>query len=119
MTILVPCSVADLADRVTILDIKLERITDKDKIKNVRREREALKAVWYELNPTRLTKQMGRLRAVNERIWELEDSARDPRGIKDPIYLLKSITTANDERARIKREINTLTKSEFVEEKSH
>lgn len=118
MSFLVPCSIGDLADRVTILDIKLERITDKDKIKNIRREREALKAVWYELNPTKLTKQMGRLRAVNELIWELEDLARKET-VKDPAFLLTRITRANDERARIKREINEQTKSEFVEEKSY
>lgn len=121
----VPVSVGELLDKIAILEIKAERITDPAKRANVLRELEVLREVW-DASPIAgldLADLRRALREVNERLWDIEDAIRDKERLGDFgaafIELARSVYLENDERARIKREINRLTGSALVEEKSY
>ena len=123
--LLVPVSYGELLDKIAILQIKSERIADPAKVANVRRELAALEKTW--LAHPAAVQDIARLRAdlkaVNERLWDIEDDIRDKERAKafdeEFIRLARSVYVQNDERARLKREINTALGSEFVEEKSY
>ena len=120
MPLLAPISVGDLADRITILDIKLKRLDSSAKRENVRYEHACLHAVWNSIEKpvdiAPLGKLLGKLRAANERLWDLEEEAHLPTA---DAGTLRGIIEANDERARLKRSINLLMSSDIIEEKSH
>jgi tetratricopeptide (TPR) repeat protein len=123
--ILVEVSAGELADKVTILQIKNERISDEAKLAHVRNELGVLSERWDKI----LTESPGvqetfeRLREVNEALWEIEDRIREHEGRADfgPqfVELARSVYRRNDERARLKREINDQTGSRLVEVKSY
>jgi len=123
--ILVPVSFGELLDKISILRIKSERIGDPAKRANVRRELEALERTWS-ANPAAAVDvsalEQG-LRAVNERLWEIEDAIRvkESRQEFDEAFvqLARAVYFENDERARIKRELNVALGSAYVEEKSY
>ena len=123
--ILVPVSFGELLDKVAILQIKSERMTDPAKVANVRAELSALEHTWM-AHPAAV-KDIARLRAelkaVNERLWEIEDAIRleEAAGRFDDgfVRLARSVYLENDERARIKRAINDALGSAYVEEKSY
>jgi len=123
--LLVPVSYGELLDKIAILQIKSERMTDPAKLENVRRELSALEQTWM-AHPA-AAKDIARLRAelkaVNERLWVIEDDIRDKeraRAFDDGfIQLARSVYFQNDERARIKRDINAALGSTYVEEKSY
>ncbi|ALG75516.1 hypothetical protein VY88_28315 [Azospirillum thiophilum] len=125
MPILAPVSWGELLDKITILDIKAERIADADKLANVRREREALVAVAAQADTARaeVAALIDELRAVNTTLWEVEDEIRDCERAKDfgPrfVELARQVYHTNDRRAALKRELNALLGSELVEEKSY
>ncbi len=125
MPILAPVSWGELLDKITILDIKAERIADADKLANVRREREALVAVAAQADTARaeVATLVDELRAVNTTLWEVEDEIRDCERAKDfgPrfVELARQVYHTNDRRAALKRELNGLLGSELVEEKSY
>ena len=112
----------ELIDKVTILEIKLVQITEPDKILNIRREYEVLGPMSKPL-----VSQIGdlypALAAINRRLWDIEDRIRDfeRKGDFGPGFIdaARSVYRLNDERAAIKREINRLTGSHLVEEKSY
>jgi hypothetical protein len=123
--ILVEVAPGELIDKITILEIKSERIADAGKLKNVRVEldvlaaaRDAAMAASAELAD--LTAQ---LKQVNEALWEIEDAIRDcERGQEfGPkfIELARSVYHSNDRRAALKRQINELLGSKLIEEKSY
>jgi hypothetical protein len=123
--ILVEIAPGELIDKITILEIKSERIADADKLKNVRVEldvlaaaRDAAMAASAEL--AELTAQ---LKQVNEALWEIEDAIRDCERGQDfgPkfIELARSVYHSNDRRAALKRQINKLLGSKLIEEKSY
>ncbi|MDR2873097.1 MAG: DUF6165 family protein [Xanthomonadaceae bacterium] len=123
--ILAPVSFGELLDKVAILQIKSERMSDAAKLANVRKELSALENIWV-AHPA-ATQEIGQLRAalkaVNERLWDVEDALRlKERGQEfdaDFIRLARSVYFENDERARIKKEINLTLGSDYVEEKSY
>ena len=124
-TILVPIAPGELLDKITILEIKLERIGDAAKLANVRREFEALDAVRSGKLPASaaLDDATARLKAVNEELWVIEDDIRDCErggdfGAKF-VELARAVYRTNDRRAAIKKEINLLLGSDLVEEKSY
>lgn len=123
--ILIPIAPGELIDKITILEIKSERITDADKLENVRRELEMLLAKQTShLPPDERTQDMAeRLKEVNGRIWDLEDLIRDCERGEDfgELFLdtARKIYRTNDERAAIKKEINLYLGSAIVEEKSY
>jgi hypothetical protein len=121
----VPVSAAELIDKITILEIKLDRIADAVKRANVRRELELLKAAREETLPPspELVALTTHLRAVNERLWDVENGVRECEAAGDFgdrfVALARSVYTSNDERAALKRRINELLGSAIVEEKSY
>ncbi|CBS91657.1 conserved protein of unknown function (plasmid) [Azospirillum lipoferum 4B] len=125
MPILAPVSWGELLDKITILDIKSERIADADKLANIRREREALVAVAAQADTARpeVAALIDELRAVNTTLWEVEDEIRDCERAKDfgPrfVELARQVYHTNDRRAALKRDLNRLLGSELVEEKSY
>ncbi|HHW4680084.1 MAG TPA: DUF6165 family protein [Xylella taiwanensis] len=123
--ILVPVSFGELLDKIAILQIKSERITDVAKLINVRNELSALEKVWMAYPPTasEIPRLRAELKAVNERLWVIEDEIRLKEKAqafdKEFIHLARSVYFENDERARIKKEINLALDSPYVEEKSY
>lgn len=123
--ILVPVSFGELLDKIAILQIKSERMTDEAKLVNVRHELAALERTWmaHPASGREVAQLRAQLKAVNERLWEIEDDIRDADagGVFDQgfIELARAVYLNNDERARIKRELNLALGSAFVEEKSY
>jgi Family of unknown function (DUF6165) len=121
----VPISVGELVDKVTILEIKSEKISDAGKRANIRREFDALQRVLTPLltaTPA-LADLKADLRSINETLWRIEDDIRDCERRRDFgerfIELARSVYQTNDRRAATKRRIDELTGSDLVEEKSY
>jgi tetratricopeptide (TPR) repeat protein len=121
----VEVSWGELLDKISILEIKAERMTSRASAANVRRELEHLNSTLSGLAPLPLyvKKKYSSLRATNEKLWDLEDAVRvcesDKRFDSHFVELARNIYKFNDERAKLKQEINAMTKSAFVEEKQH
>lgn len=121
----VPVSFGELLDKIAILEIKAERISDPAKLVNVRRELDALLATWaaHPASHIGITPMRAALKAVNERLWVIEDDIRlkEKAQAFDPefIRLARAVYVENDERAKIKKEINLALGSTYVEEKSY
>ncbi|MEO5623297.1 MAG: DUF6165 family protein [Dokdonella sp.] len=124
-TISVPVSHGELIDKITILEIKSERIGDATKRTNVRNELDLLNATWSADAGSRtdIATARAQLRAVNEALWEIEDRIRLKEKSRafdaEFIELARSVYIRNDERAAIKRVINETLGSTLVEEKSY
>lgn len=119
-----PVSVGELLDKVTILRIKAARIPDEAKLAHVRAELAALEAVTAAVPATpTLDALLDALQATNETLWEVEDALRDCEARSDfgPdfVRLARAVYVTNDRRAGLKREVNRLTGSALVEEKSY
>jgi Family of unknown function (DUF6165) len=121
----VPVSPGELLDKITILRIKSQRIGDADKLANVRLELDLLQRTWATLgSATAIVAADERaLQAVNEQLWDIEDRIRDKEAARsfdqDFIELARAVYHRNDERAAIKKRINTALGSRIVEEKSY
>lgn len=123
-TILVPISPGELIDKITILRIKSKRMTDPQKLANVRHELELLEKTWKEaLGADDVSAEERALEEVNARLWVIEDDIRDKEAARafDArfIELARAVYIENDERAAIKKRINTRLGSRIVEEKSY
>lgn len=123
--ITVPVSFGELLDKISILQIKSERMSDEAKLANVRRELSALEKTWM-AHPAAggdIARLRAELKAVNERLWDIEDEVRlkEKAGSFDQAFveLARSVYQQNDERARIKKAINLALGSSYVEEKSY
>ena len=125
MSILIPVSAGELADKITILRVKAERIGHPDKERNVRHELALLEEAAREHLPDNIEMRalMRELTQVNARLWEIEDGKRDCERRQDfgPefVELARAVYIENDRRADVKRRINMLTGSQIVEEKSY
>jgi len=112
----------ELLDKLTILEIKLRNISDVAKNKNVKKEYEYLLTVAQFIEGFSV-ELLGDLSIVNQQIWEIEDKIREKERKKEFdqefIELARSVYFKNDERSRIKKQINIKTESEFIEEKSY
>ena len=123
--ILAPVSVGELLDKIAILEIKRDRMTDPAKLANVRKELGALETIWAERRESRIDVSSLRaaLRQVNEKLWDIEDEIRvlehRQRFDAEFIRLARAVYFTNDERARLKRELNQTLGSAFVEEKQY
>ncbi|MCC6348685.1 MAG: hypothetical protein IT347_03720 [Candidatus Eisenbacteria bacterium] len=121
----VQTSPGEFLDKLTILEIKAERISDASKLVNVRRELELLRATWAAspLAARDVTALTAELKAVNERLWEIEDEIRACEAARDFgagfVELARAVYRTNDRRAEIKRELNLALGSELIEEKSY
>lgn len=118
-------SVGEFLDKVTILEIKSERIKDAAKLENVRKELNILRQTWQNspFSQKDIAAEIAELKEINERLWEIEDYIRDKEseGAFDEqfIKLARSVYVTNDERAAVKRRINVKVGSNLVEEKSY
>ncbi|MEY4762515.1 MAG: hypothetical protein RLZZ200_2371 [Pseudomonadota bacterium] len=123
--LLAPVSPGELIDKLTILRIKSQRISDATKLANVRRELEVLTQCWQRSpwGASDIRTDEAALLAVNERLWDIEDRIRDKERAKafdaEFIELARSVYIQNDDRAAIKKRINTALGSTIVEEKSY
>jgi Family of unknown function (DUF6165) len=121
----VPISPGELLDKITILRIKSQRMTDPKKLANVRLELDALEETWKNSVYARVDVEndVGALHAVNERLWRIEDDIRDKERAQafdaEFIRLARAVYLENDERAAIKRRLNLKLGSGLVEEKSY
>src|SRR6185437_54727 len=120
-----PVSYGELIDKITILEIKSERMTDATKLANVRDELQLLNALWAgdSVSHTDISGERAELKRINEALWGIEDEIRakernqafDARFIE----LARTVYHANDKRAAVKRAINLKLGSRLVEEKSY
>jgi len=122
--ILVPVSPGELLDKITILRIKAQRIGDAQKRANVRHELELLEKVWRDaLGGRDVSTEERELEQVNARLWDIEDDIRAKEAAqtfdRGFIELARAVYFENDERAAIKKRINTKLGSRIVEEKSY
>lgn len=121
----VPISPGELIDKITILQIKSARMTDAAKVANVRTELELLEATWRSSDhrSSDIAAEWEALRRINEQLWDIEDDIRDKERAKafdqKFIELARAVYVTNDERAAVKRQINTKLGSRIVEEKSY
>jgi hypothetical protein len=121
----VPVSPGELLDKITILRIKSQRMSDPDKLRNVRLELEALQDTWTGSTyaAVDVDADVNALMTVNERLWVIEDDIRDKERAQafdaEFIRLARAVYVENDERAAIKRRINLKLGSAIVEEKSY
>jgi hypothetical protein len=125
MVISIPVSWGELVDKITILEIKMDRIPDAEKRANIKKERQSLRLLFTEncSEPEKIMEFKEKLLAVNEKLWVIEDDIRRCEKNKDFsqrfIELARAVYINNDKRAELKREINTVLKSELFEEKSY
>jgi hypothetical protein len=123
--LLVPISPGELIDKITILEIKSARMTDASKLHNVRTELTLLNETWRasDFSRTDISAEWAGLRDVNGQLWDIEDKIRDKERDSqfdaEFIELARAVYVTNDERAAIKRRINTRLGSALVEEKSY
>ena len=121
----VPVSFGELLDKIAILEIKSERIKDAAKLVNVRRELEALLGTWaaHPASQVEIASLRAALKAVNERLWVIEDDIRIKEKAQafdqEFIRLARAVYFENDERAKVKKDINLALGSTYVEEKSY
>lgn len=121
----IPVSFGEAADKVTILEIKRERIADPGKIANIEVELELLRRAL--LQHTRGVAAFGplfdRLKDINGRLWDVEENIRECENQGDfgPefVRLARAVYQTNDERTRVKREVDLLFGSALLEEKSY
>lgn len=118
-------AIGELIDKMTILEIKTERIQDEEKLYNIYTELDSLQKTfdqWIDIHPE-LETLIAQLKAANEALWVTEDLIRDKEREKlfdnEFIQLARKVYLQNDERCRIKRKINELLGSRLVEEKSY
>ena len=130
MSVVVPVSWGELVDKITILEIKAEKLSDSAKRANVIKEltelsqvRDAHLACIGAGVIEGLHKLAMQLREINTTLWRVEDDIRECERQKDFgsvfIDLARAVYVTNDKRAELKREINLLLGSALVEEKSY
>jgi len=121
----VPISPGELLDKITILRIKSQRMSDPQKVRNVRVELAALQETWSSsaYAGIDIAADIEALQTVNERLWVIEDDIRDKERAQsfdaEFIRLARAVYIENDERAAIKRRINVTLGSSIIEEKSY
>ena len=133
MLIKAPISVGELVDKITILEIKQEKINDKQKLENINKELDLLTTEFENINTSKvlpahteivkLNTLKCDLKLVNKNLWDIEDAIRDCERCREFdekfIDFARSVYYYNDERSEIKRSINSLLGSHIVEEKSY
>ena len=121
----VQTSPGEFLDKLTILEIKTERISDPAKLANVRRELDQLRATWTAspLAGRDVARLVAELKALNVTLWEIEDRIRrheaEQRFDGEFVQLARSVYRTNDRRAALKRELNLALGSDLLEEKSY
>lgn len=122
--ILVPISVGELIDKITILELKSERIKNSGQLDNIARELDALRAVPLgDVDRAMLGNLSEELKRINAELWDIEDAIRecDARGDFGDAFIAhaRAVYRLNDERSRVKKAINVASGSRLIEEKSY
>ena len=121
----VPVSPGEVLDKITILEIKSERMNDPEKVANVKVELALLRKTWAESvsEDGVISDLHAQLKEINEALWEIEDDIRDKERAREFderfIELARSVYFTNDRRSKIKKDLNLHLGSEIVEEKSY
>lgn len=125
MSIKIELSIGELLDKITILQIKSERIEDAAKLKNINKELNVLTGLWEGslYSQGDIDVNIAELKIINEELWDIEDKIRDKEREQsfeqEFVELARSVYVTNDRRAEIKKTINNKTGSKLVEEKSY
>ena len=126
MKILAEISVGELFDKITILNIKLKKINDTNKLKNIKTELDTLMEQSNKIvlkDDEKLKKYVQELQEINEELWDIENTKRECEANKEFgeifIKISRDVHFKNDIRASIKKEINLLTDSKITEEKEY
>ena len=125
MLINIPVSVGELVDKITILEIKKNKIKDKNKLLNVNREHKYLKEILRKKIKITLQikKEILALKKINLKLWNIEDKKRRAERNKkfDSVFIknARNVYIYNDIRAKTKHKINVLAGSKIIEEKSY
>jgi hypothetical protein len=120
-----PIAIGELIDKIAILEIKAERISDQQKLRNVATELTMLRALKTNagLDTAEMEPYAQELRSINVTLWEIEDALRELEARHDFgshfVKLARSVYQTNDRRADVKLRINKAFGSEIVEEKSY
>ena len=123
--ILAEISAGELADKITILEIKKEKITDSEKLKDVEKELLSLNLTFKKtvLETSKIITQINELKIVNLKLWDIENGKRLHEKNNDFganfIKLARSVYKENDKRSKIKLEINNILGSNIKEVKSY
>lgn len=121
----VPVSPGEVLDKITILEIKSERIEDPAKLVNVRIELGLLSEAWASAidQDDTIRALHAELKGVNEELWEIEDDIRDKERAREFdeefIRLARAVYVTNDRRSEVKKKLNLHLGSKIVEEKSY
>ena len=121
----VPVSPGEVLDKITILEIKSERMSDPDKVANVRVELALLQETWSQAvaEDDVIRELHAQLKEINEGLWEIEDDIRDKERVKEFdarfIELARSVYFTNDRRSEVKKKLNLHLGSQIIEEKSY
>lgn len=125
MILKVPVSVGEVVDKVTILEIKEQRISDAAKVANVKAELEALRPLVTGgmFDSDMVVELTNALRGVNGELWDIEDNIRAEEAAgrfgDRFVELARAVYVTNDRRAELKKRINLAVGSDLVEEKSY
>ena len=125
MKIEIPVSFGELVDKLTILNIKKDKIEDKEKLKNIDKEYDHLNLIYkkYSENDLNVSNLFKSLYEINLKLWDVEDNLRfnekQNKFNDEFIDFARSVYKLNDERFTLKSELNKLVDSEIVEEKSY
>ena len=121
----VPVSPGEVLDKITILEIKSERMSDPEKVANVRAELALLQETWDgNIRDSDVIQGLhAKLKEINEALWEIEDDIRDKERAKEFderfIELARAVYVNNDQLSQVKKELNHHLGSEIIEEKSY
>lgn len=125
MNVNVGISIGEFFDKITILEIKKQRINNAEKLVNINKELDGLNDLLTQLSFSRAdaVQELFELRKINETLWEIEDDIREKESKKEFderfIELARAVYITNDKRSDVKRDINIKLGSDFVEEKSY
>ena len=123
--ILAEISAGELFDKITILEIKKEKISNKEKLIDIEKELNSLNDTVKKFIPdqSNISKYINNLKEINLKLWDIEDGKRAAEKVKKFddkfIELARNVYRLNDERAKIKLEINTTLGSNIKEVKSY
>ena len=121
----IPISWGELLDKITILEIKSENLVSKSALQNVENEQQQLNTILlkYALDKKNIGMLFAELKKINKKLWDIEDSIREKERKKSFdeafIQLARSVYIINDQRSRVKRNINDALGSDLIEEKSY
>ena len=126
--ILAPISIGELIDKITILEIKIEKIQDNNKQKFIKHELESLNKLLADINFSKDQRETVKslkdeLNTANRKLWKIEDDIRHLESLKqfkeEFVELARNVYLTNDKRASLKQKLNQITNSEIVEVKSY